>query len=131
MGLVHRCDVCGTEIVVERSHRGKTIACRRCSAPYEVPQNLDFLTADAESGRDRDHAGRLIVLVVAGGAACCLPISAYVWWAAAGAIHRARDEGRPVEPLLHSTLGVAMVFAILNGLIWVLGLAGFVFQWWP
>src|SRR5262245_696726 len=109
MGLVHRCPACGVEMVVERHQRGRTVPGPRCAAPFEVPQSLDFLAADAAAGEDRRLASRLFVTTVVAGVACCLPLAAYVWWNASGAIARAREADRPVEPLLLSTRACAAV----------------------
>ncbi len=116
MGLLYRCSSCAKDMVLESYHRGRTVPCPRCRASNEIPQNLDFTEVDEKSRRDSDRGARLMTLAVAGFAACCLPLSGYVWWAASGAIHRAREEQREVDPLLLTTRLVAAIGTLISGI---------------
>jgi hypothetical protein len=106
-------------MLIQRAHRGRTATCPKCGAGLEVPQSLDFVSIENATRRDREHAALLVAWAMFAGLSCCLPGSALVWWSSDGAIRRARDDGRPVDPLLVSTRAVAVVWAATAMLAWL------------
>lgn len=111
-------------MVIERHHVGASWPCPRCKATTEVPANLDFDTLLAESAVDRRRATRLLVTTVVAGVTCCLPLSAFLLWQISGAIHRARDADREVEPLLLSARALAVTCTVIDGVFWLLCVLG-------
>lgn len=101
MGLVYRCSACAKEMVLESFHRGRTVRCPHCREENEAPENLDFATASDAALKDLDRGGLLLFAAIAGSMlVVCAPVPAAVWWMANGAIARAKDEEREVEPAM-------------------------------
>src|SRR5687767_632766 len=125
MGTLLRCTKCDKEMVIEPVHAGRTVPCPWCRAPAQVPVQLDFKTAAVAARRDESAGGVFLALSVVGLLLSCLVIGlavgAVIWWMAQGRIHRARDDGRPVDPLVAAarTISiVATVIGLIAALLW-------------
>ena len=61
--------------------------------------------------------GLMLMLAVVGFLFCLLPLSAWVWWSAQGALGRARDDGRPADGLVRGARGIAVAATIWQSLL--------------
>lgn len=117
-----RCTKCDKEMVIEPVHAGRTVPCPWCRAAVEIPSQLDFQTAKIEGRKDESAGGALLAFAVVGLLTTCifgvgLIPAAIVWWLAQGRIHRARDEGRPVDPLVAAARTIAIIAAVLGAIV--------------
>ena len=94
-----RCASCGKERLVRPLEKGATVACDGCGGTIDVPENLAFQRYWHVFG-DREIADTMTRWLWMSFLFPCLPAAALCWWILSGAIQRARDEGRPVEPTL-------------------------------
>ena len=98
------------------------MACDACGAAIEVPASLGF-PGYAEVHRDRMLAMDIEVGLAISVVLCCAPASAICWWIASGAIQRAADADRPVDPVLVRVRGIARVATMFQILLWAAGFA--------
>lgn len=110
------CPACGQSRLVRLRERGTTIACDGCGGAFDVPANLDFPDY-VDLYEDRVLATNVELAVVASVVLCCAPVAAVAWWMASGAVQRATDEGRPLDPALVRAHRVAAVVALVESVI--------------
>jgi len=103
-------------MVLESVHRGRTVPCPHCHAANEVPDRLDFEEIHLETLKDADRGGWLLPLAIASTCLGCLPLAAWIWWYAAGLVHRARDVDREIDPTIVWARWVALAGTVLLGL---------------
>lgn len=125
-----RCTTCEKEMVIEPVHAGRTVPCPWCRAAVEVPRQLDFQTAKTEGRKDESAGGALLAFAVVGLLTTCifgvgLIPAAIVWWLAQGRIQRARDDGRPVDPLVAAARTISIIASILGAIILIVWFARF------
>jgi hypothetical protein len=112
-----RCRSCGKERLVRQREHGATVACDACGATIDVPENLEF-PAYSDLFADRVLAGNLETVLAASFVLCCLPVSAAAWWIAAGAVQRAHEDARPVDPRLQRVLGLSRAATVVQVVVW-------------
>src|SRR5262245_5393116 len=97
--------------LVRMRERGHAVACDGCGGVIDVPEHLDFPDY-VDLYEDRVLAGNVQVAALASVLICCAPVSAVAWWVASGAVQRAADEGRPLDPALIRARRVAGLIAL-------------------
>ena len=107
------CPSCGTSRVVRMRERGHTVACDGCGGGIDVPANLDFPDY-VDLYEDRVLAGNVQVVTLVSFLMCCAPFAAIGWWLASGAVQRAKDEGRPLDPALVRARRLAAVVTAIE-----------------
>jgi DNA-directed RNA polymerase subunit RPC12/RpoP len=112
-----RCSACGRERIVRQGEKGRAVACDGCGAEIQVPENLAF-PEYAQLYRDRALAQTLEGATGLGFILCCLPACAVAWWMAAGAVQRAHEDGRPLDPALGRIRDVAMTASLAHAALW-------------
>ncbi len=122
-----RCTKCDKEMVIEPVHAGRTVPCPWCRGAVEIPSQLDFQTAKIEGRKDESAGGGLLAFAVVGLLTTCIGVglipAVIVWWLAQGRIQRARDDGRPVDPLVAAARTIAIIASILGAIVAVFGIA--------
>ena len=122
MSLVFRCGDCSKTMILEPVHRGRTVKCPHCQGKNEVPDHLDFESAAEASLQDLNRGGLLLFFGIAGSVILCVPVPAICWWMSVGAIQRAREEEREVDPTLQWSKWVGIIGTVAD--LIVLALAG-------
>lgn len=121
MGTLLRCTKCDREMVIEPVHAGRTVPCPWCRAAAEVPQQLDFRGA-ATAGRNDESAGGIFLALSIVALLTCwawglgLVLGATLWWITMGRIGRARDDGRPVDPLVAAARTISIIATVLGAI---------------